>query len=67
MKNKTKDHSEISFTQGSIAGALIRFSVPVLGALILQAAYGAVDLMVVGMFCDAGVIPGSEQAARSCR
>lgn len=56
MKNKTKDHSEISFTQGSIAGALIRFSVPVLGALILQAAYGAVDLMVVGMFCDAASI-----------
>ncbi|UNT95609.1 MATE family efflux transporter [Allobaculum mucilyticum] len=52
MKNKSKGKSEISFTQGSIAGALIRFSLPVLGALILQAAYGAVDLMVVGMFCD---------------
>lgn len=50
MKAKTK--KEVSFTQGSIPLALIRFSVPVLGALILQAAYGAVDLMVVGMFCD---------------
>lgn len=30
-----------------------RKSVPVLGALILQAAYGAVDLLVVGQFGDA--------------
>lgn len=36
--------------------ALIRFAVPVLGALILQAAYGAVDLLVVGQFGDASSI-----------
>ena len=30
-----------------------RFALPVLGALILQAAYGAVDLLVVGRFGDA--------------
>jgi putative MATE family efflux protein len=36
-----------------VAGSLIRFAVPVLGALILQAAYGAVDLLVVGQFGDA--------------
>lgn len=42
-----------SFTEGSIFGGLIRFALPVLGALILQAAYGAVDLLVVGRFGDA--------------
>ena len=38
------------FTQGSILKKLITFMFPVLGALILQAAYGAVDLLVVGRF-----------------
>ena len=38
------------FTQGSILKKLFWFMVPVLGALILQAAYGAVDLLVVGRF-----------------
>ncbi len=44
---------EISFTEGSVTLSLIQFAVPVLGALILQAAYGAVDLLVIGMFGDA--------------
>ncbi len=47
---------KISFTQGSIPVSLLRFSLPVLGALILQAAYGAVDLLVIGMFSDAAGI-----------
>lgn len=38
------------FTQGSILQKLFWFMVPILGALILQAAYGAVDLLVVGRF-----------------
>ena len=38
------------FTQGSILKKLLWFMVPILGALILQAAYGAVDLLVVGRF-----------------
>ncbi len=38
------------FTQGSILNKLVRFMVPILGALVLQAAYGAVDLLVVGRF-----------------
>lgn len=45
-----------SFLQGSIFKSLMRFAVPVLGALILQAAYGAVDLIVVGWFGDAASI-----------
>lgn len=38
------------FTQGSILKKLVAFMMPVLGALILQATYGAVDLLVVGRF-----------------
>ena len=38
------------FTQGSILKKLSLFMLPVLGALNLQAAYGAVDLLVVGQF-----------------
>ncbi len=38
------------FTQGSILKKLSAFMLPVLGALVLQAAYGAVDLPVVGRF-----------------
>lgn len=40
----------MDFTQGSILKKLSLFMLPVLGALILQAAYGAVDLLVVGQF-----------------
>lgn len=42
--------SKSDFTQGSILGKLVPFMMPILGALILQAAYGAVDLLVVGRF-----------------
>lgn len=45
MKNDKTD-----FTQGSILQKLALFMLPVLGALVLQAAYGAVDLLVVGRF-----------------
>ncbi|MBR0464265.1 MAG: MATE family efflux transporter [Clostridia bacterium] len=38
------------FTTGRILGPLIRFMVPVLLAMFLQAMYGAVDLLIVGRF-----------------
>lgn len=44
----SRDSSD--FTQGSILKKLVRFMMPILGALVLQAAYGAVDLLVVGHF-----------------
>lgn len=50
-------HTEANtFLEGSVFQALIRFALPVLGALVLQAAYGAVDLLVVGQFGDASSI-----------
>ena len=39
-----------NFTEGPILAPLIRFSLPVLAALSLQAMYGAVDLLIVGQF-----------------
>ena len=39
-------NDKTDFTQGSILKKLVAFMIPVLGALILQAAYGAVDLLV---------------------
>ena len=38
------------FTNGSILKKMIKFMIPILGSLILQAMYGAVDLMIVGQF-----------------
>lgn len=38
------------FTRGSILQKLFWFMLPILGALVLQAAYEAVDLLVVGRF-----------------
>ena len=43
-------NNKTDFTQGSILKKLFWFMLPILGALILQAAYGAVDLLVVGKF-----------------
>lgn len=54
MAETTKQ--KISFTEGSIFQSLLRFAIPVLGALVLQAAYGAVDLLVVGKFGDAASV-----------
>ncbi len=52
------------FTQGSILKKLVMFMMPILGALILQAAYGAVDVLVVGRFGTtqglSGVSTGSQ-------
>lgn len=39
-----------NFTEGKIFAPLVRFALPVLLALFLQAMYGAVDLLVVGQF-----------------
>lgn len=41
---------EIDFTTGKILPKLIRFALPILAALLLQAMYGAVDLKIVGEY-----------------
>lgn len=46
------DNKKLDFTNGKILTPLIRFALPVLAALFLQAMYGAVDLLVVGRFAQ---------------
>ena len=43
-----------SFTEGKILSPLLLFAVPVLGSMILQSLYGAVDLFIVGKY---GITP----------
>lgn len=40
----------MDLTRGSVAGSLIRFTLPFLGASLLQTAYSTVDMVVVGQF-----------------
>lgn len=42
--------NNMDFTTGSIFGKLLGFMMPILGALVLQTMYGAVDILVVGWF-----------------
>ena len=46
------------FTQGNIVSKLLKFMIPILGALVLQAMYGAVDILVVGRFGTTAGISG---------
>lgn len=46
------------FTTGSIVDKLIKFMIPIFGALVLQAMYGAVDILVVGRFGTTAGISG---------
>ena len=39
-----------NLAQGNILKKLVLFMVPIFGALVLQAMYGAVDLIIVGWF-----------------
>lgn len=52
-----------NLTEGKILPSLLRFAVPVLFTLFLQALYGGVDLLVVGQFGStedvSGVATGS--------
>lgn len=54
----------LDFTSGSILKKMVRFMMPILFSLVLQAAYGAVDLLVVGRFGTtaglSGVSTGSQ-------
>lgn len=44
------------FTTGPLLSPLLKFAFPILFALFLQTMYGAVDLVIVGQFCDAAAV-----------
>lgn len=52
-----------SLTEGKILGPLLRFALPVLGSLVLQAAYGAVDLLIVGKYSTTADVSAVNTAA----
>lgn len=52
------EENKNDFTQGNIAAKLLKFMIPVLGALVLQAMYGAVDILIVGRFGTTAGISG---------
>ena len=56
-----------SLTQGNILQVLLRFSIPFLLANLLQALYGAADLMIIGAYCPAESIAAYPPAHRSHR
>lgn len=49
LKEVKNDRKHI--LKGSILSAFIKFSFPILLALLIQSLYGAVDLLAVGKFC----------------
>lgn len=55
MEKKAKINN---FTEGPILGPLLKFTLPVFGALILQSLYGAVDLLIVGQFATTQSVSG---------
>ena len=42
--------------EGNLPVGLLKFAAPFMLAYLLQALYGAVDLMIIGQFCDAGAV-----------
>lgn len=46
----------MDLTQGRILGPLMKFTLPIMAALILQTLYGAVDLLVVGQFATPAAV-----------
>lgn len=57
-------YAKNNLTEGKIYPALIRFSLPVLGALFLQSLYGAVDLLVIGQFSTASDVSAVSNGAQ---
>ena len=45
-----KRRERMDFTRGNILKKLVGFMLPILGALVLQTMYGAVDILIVGWF-----------------
>ena len=53
-----------NFTDGPIFGPLLKFTLPILLALLLQSLYGAVDLLIVGQFATTVSVSGVSMGAQ---
>lgn len=50
--------NSISLTEGKIFSTLIRFALPIFLALLLQALYGGVDMLIIGRFATTNDVSG---------
>ncbi|MFI3228223.1 MAG: MATE family efflux transporter [Clostridia bacterium] len=48
----------LNLTEGSVLKKLVQFMFPILLSILLQAAYGTVDLLIVGQFASVGDLSG---------
>jgi len=62
MANTNDD--ERYLIEGKLSRGLWRFAAPYMFAYLLQALYGAVDLFVVGKFCDAAAVAATATGAQ---
>ncbi len=53
-----KEKKELILTEGNITSSLLRFALPVLLALFLQALYGGADMLIVGQFASTADLSG---------
>lgn len=51
-------NSSISLTEGNIFSTLIKFALPIFFALLLQALYGGVDMLIIGRFATTNDVSG---------
>ena len=56
--------TEKQLLQGNIYSSMVRFALPFLGASLLQFIYGAVDMLVVGRYCDPAAIVAVSNGAQ---
>lgn len=52
------ENNEVSLTEGNIYESLIKFSIPFIVANLIQALYGTVDLLIIGLFTDTAGLSG---------
>lgn len=54
-------------TQGNVIPTLLKFAFPFLLASLLQALYGAADLLIVGQFDNSAQVASVATGSRLCR
>ncbi len=52
------DRDNISLTEGNLFESLLKFSIPFIIANLIQALYGAVDMLIIGLFTDTAALSG---------
>ena len=62
----TGDNIQMSLTEGKISSLLIRFSLPFLFSSLIQMAYGAIDVVILGWFASPASQAGAGNGSHLC-